>query len=69
MSNTLTKEQKYQRLRELFDLAGQRYLAAGGNPHKSASCNTYLTDEEQQEFKALAKEISARTNPKQPDIK
>lgn len=59
MSNALTKEQKHQRLKALFDLAGQRYLDAGGDPSKSASCNTYLTHEEQQEFKTLAREVSA----------
>lgn len=59
MSNALTKEQKQQRLRDLFDLAGQRYLDAGGDPSKSASCNTYLTHEEQQEFKTLARSVSA----------
>ena len=60
MSETLTKEQKHQRLRELFDLAGQRYKVAGGDPSKSASCNTYLTLEEQQEFKILAREVSTK---------
>lgn len=59
MSNTLTKEQKHQRLRALFDLAGQRYKEAGGDPNKSASCNVYLTQEEQQEFRTLALEVSA----------
>lgn len=58
MSKAITKKQKHQRLRELFDLAGERYRAAGGNPSKSASCNIYLTQEEQQEFKALAREVS-----------
>lgn len=59
MSNALTKEQKHQRLRALFDLAGQRHKEAGGDPSKSASCNVYLTHEEQQEFKVLALEVSA----------
>ena len=58
MSEILTKKQKHQRLKELFDLAGVRYEAAGGDPFKSASCNLYLSHEEQQEFKALARELS-----------
>lgn len=64
MSETLTNKQKHQRLKELFDLAGQRYLAAGGDPSKSASCNIYLTQEEQQEFKALAREVSTKDGAK-----
>lgn len=36
------------------------YSAAGGDPSKSASCNIYLTQEEQQEFKSLAREVSAK---------
>lgn len=59
LDKALTKEQKHQRLRMLFDLAGQRYKEAGGDPSKSASCNVYLTHEEQQEFKTLALEVSA----------
>lgn len=60
MSNTPTKQQQYQRLRELFALAGERYLAAGGNPHKSADCNIYLSEEEQQEFRTLANALSTK---------
>ena len=57
---TSTKQQQYERLRQLFALSRQRYLSAGGDPHRSASGNTYLTVEEQQEFKAVARELSAR---------
>ena len=64
MSEALTNKQKHQKLKELFDLAGQRYSAAGGDPSKSASCNIYLTQEEQQEFKALAREVSAHNGGK-----
>lgn len=64
MNEALTNKQKHQRLKELFDLAGQRYLAEGGDPSKSASCNIYLTQEEQQEFKALAREVSAKDGGK-----
>lgn len=60
MINTLTKQQKYQRLQELFDLAGERYLAAGGDPHKPTNCNIYLSETEQQEFKVLAKDLSTK---------
>jgi hypothetical protein len=55
-----TKEQKYTRLRALFDLCGQRYSNAGGDPNKSASCNVYLTEPEQQEFFALARALSKK---------
>ena len=57
---TPIKQQQYERLRQLFALSRQRYLSAGGDPHRPASGNAYLTDEEQQEFKAVARELSAR---------
>jgi hypothetical protein len=41
-------KQKYQRLREIFALARQRYLEAGGDPLRPTD-NRYLTDEEKQE--------------------
>ena len=55
-----TKQQQYERLRQLFALSRQRYLSAGGNPQLPASGNTYLTNEEQQEFKAVARKLSAK---------
>ena len=55
-----TKQQQYERLRQLFALSRQRYLSAGGAPQRPASGNTYLTVEEQQEFKAVARELSAK---------
>ncbi len=58
MSDVLTREQKYQRLRKLSSLARERYLANGGDSHKSASGNVYLTREEQQEFVTIARELS-----------
>ena len=58
MNEVLTKQQKYQRLKELFKIAGVRYSTAGGNPHKSVDCNLYLTKEEQEEFFAIARELS-----------
>lgn len=57
---TPTKQQQYERLRQLFALSRQRYLSDGGNPHRPASGNTYLTAEEQQEFKAVARELSTK---------
>lgn len=58
MSESLTKEQKRQRVQALFDLASQRHLAAGGDPHRSASCNHYLTPKEQQELRSLLSSLS-----------
>lgn len=58
MSESLTKEQKRQRVQALFNLAGQRHLVAGGDPHRSASCNPYLTPEEQQELRTLLSSLS-----------
>lgn len=58
MSEALTKEQTRQRVQALFDLAGQRHLAAGGDPQRSASCNHYLSQEEQQELRTLLSSLS-----------
>lgn len=60
MSNILTKQQKYQRLKSLSSLARGRYLVAGGDPYKSANGSIYLTDEEQEEFLAIAKELATK---------
>jgi hypothetical protein len=49
-------KQKYQRLREIFALARQRYLEAGGNPHRPAD-NRYLTNEERQEAFELGTQV------------
>lgn len=57
----LTSEQKYQRLKELFALSRQRYLADGGEPRKSASSNKYLTREEQQEFLMIARSLEGQS--------
>ncbi len=57
---TLTKEEQYQLLKELCNLGRQRYLAAEGDPRRSASGNVYLTVEEQQEFKALARVLATQ---------
>ncbi|WP_445635667.1 hypothetical protein NSTC745_00415 [Nostoc sp. DSM 114161] len=45
---TVLLKQKYQRLREIFALARQRYLEAGGDPRRPTD-NRYLTNEEKQE--------------------
>ncbi len=60
MNTPTTKQEKYQRLHELFDLARQRYLAAGGDHHKSASGNQYLTSEEQQELFTIARSLKRK---------
>lgn len=48
MKEPIELEQKYQRLGEIFAQARQRYLEAGGDPHRAAD-NRYLTDEEKKE--------------------
>ena len=50
----LSKQQKGRRMKELFDIAQQRYLDAGGEPRKSVNCNEWLTQEELQEFSNLS---------------
>ncbi len=57
---TTLPKQQYERLKQLFALSRQRYLSDGGDPHRPASGNTYLTTEEQQEFKAVARELSTK---------
>jgi dihydrodipicolinate synthase/N-acetylneuraminate lyase len=58
---TESKKQKYERFKELFAIARQRYLDAGGDPLRSSGSlhdNHYLTDEERQELFALGSELS-----------
>jgi hypothetical protein len=55
-----TISQQYQRLKELFGLSRQRYLEDGGDPHHPASANVYLTPEEQQEFKNIARMLATK---------
>ena len=62
MNSPTTKQERYQRLNELFDLARQRYLSAGGDPHKSASGNHHLTSEEQQELFTNARSFRANNS-------
>lgn len=59
-SNEL-KKQKYERFKELFALARQRYLDAGGDPQRSNGSlhnNDYLTDEERKELSVLGRQLS-----------
>lgn len=54
------KRQQYQRLTEIFDIARQRYLDAGGHPRRSPGSlhgNDYLTDEEKQEIRYLGDQV------------
>ena len=60
MNEILSRQQRYQRLKSLSNLARERYLLNGGDPHKSASGSVYLTEEEQQEFLAIARELSTK---------
>ena len=62
---TQLETQKYQRLIELFSIARQRYLQAGGNPRQSGGSfngHDYLTIQEKQEIRQLGKKVFARTN-------
>lgn len=55
------KTQKYERFKQLFAIARQRYLDAGGDPTRSSGSlhdNDYLTDEERQELFALGSQLS-----------
>ena len=58
--STKIKKQQYQRLTEIFDIARQRYLDAGGDPHRSSGSlhgNDYLTDEEKREIRHLGNQV------------
>jgi len=54
------EQQQYQRLREIFTLARNRYLEAGGNPHAPAGGyygRDYLSAEEKQEIIDLGRRV------------
>ncbi|MCL1469774.1 hypothetical protein [Argonema antarcticum] len=58
--STQVRKQKYERFKELFAVGRQRYLDAGGDPHRPSGSlhgNDYLTDEERQELIALGREL------------
>ena len=59
-SNEL-KKQQYERFKELFALARQRYLDAGGDPQRSNGSlhnNEYLTEQERKELSILGRKLS-----------
>ncbi len=59
------KKQQYQRLQEIFNLARQRYLDDGGDPHHSGggvSGKDYLTDAEKEEIRSLGNQVFGETN-------
>lgn len=54
------KQQQVQRILELFAIARQRYLDAGGNPQRTPSGlkgDDFMTDEERQEALILGRQI------------
>jgi hypothetical protein len=51
------KQQQVRRMRELVKLSRQRYLEAGGNPHRSTNGNEWMTQEEKQEYLTLARQV------------
>ncbi len=58
------KQEQYHRLQEIFNLARQRYLNDGGNPHHSGggiSGKDYLTDSEKQEIRFLGNQVFGET--------
>lgn len=57
MSELTSEQHKYQRMMELSDLARQRYLEAGGEPHRAAD-DRYLTSAEKKEFLELGRQLS-----------
>ncbi len=42
---------------ELAKIARQRYLDAGGVPHRSANGNEWMTEEEKKEYLTLARQV------------
>lgn len=50
------EKQQYERFRELFKVARQRYLESGGDPLRAAD-GKYLTDEEKKEFFEMGRQI------------
>lgn len=54
--NNEPQKPKYERFKQFFVIARQRYLEAGGDPRKGAD-NRFLTEEEKKEFFALGREL------------
>lgn len=62
---TEIENQQYHRLQQLFAIARQRYLNAGGNPNLSGGSlneQDYLTDEEKQEIRELGQQVFSYFN-------
>lgn len=60
MTDSTEKKKQYQRLNQIFTIARQRYLDAGGDPQQSSGShkgNDYLTDEEKQEIRRLCHQV------------
>lgn len=53
---TELEKQQYQKLTEIFALARQRYLEAGGDPRRAAD-NRYLTNKEKKEAFDLGEQV------------
>ena len=53
------EQQQIARIRELFDIAGERCQQAGGHFRKAVNCNEWLTEEEQQEFIEISDRLVA----------
>ncbi len=53
---TELEQQQYERLVELSHLARQRYLEAGGDPHRAAD-ESLLSGEEKTEFLKLGRQV------------
>ena len=51
------KHQQFLRLGELAEIARQRYLESGGEPHRAANGNKWLTDTEKAEYLRLARQV------------
>ncbi|MBF2008332.1 MAG: hypothetical protein IGS49_23535 [Chlorogloeopsis fritschii C42_A2020_084] len=44
-------------MRELAKISRQRYLEAGGDPHRSTNGSEWMTPEERQEYLTLARQV------------
>lgn len=53
---TKVEKEQYERFRQLFKFARQRYLEFGGDPLRPAG-EKYLTDEERKEFFKLGRQL------------
>lgn len=51
------RQQQSLRMAELTKISRQRYLDAGGDPHRATNGNEWMTDEERQEYLTLARQV------------